>query len=139
MKIKKIRQKRTNQKINGKKVNYEDFGITELCFRCGRNNHWAKENSTKKDEFKCPIGNKNGHVSKVCISSLKMNAMVRSHNNLDQIQSIQHEDCDVYKIIDVYQNNFRNSNSERYYANINKGKPVKFKVDSGSGFTFLPK
>lgn len=136
------KSKRPAKHVNQNRINYQDLGISGLCFRCGRNNHQAKECRTDKGKLKCSSCNKTGHVSKVCIKGIiKTNSGSKvADKTVNQVQNIQDTNYGVYKIIDVYQNNFQNSNSERYYANITiEGKPVKFEVDSGSGFTFLPR
>lgn len=45
----------------------------------------------------------------------------------------------IYCIINIYQNQTsRATDIERYYTQVNiKGKPVKFEIDSSSGYTFL--
>lgn len=131
---------RPAQQSNRSKINYHELGIAGLCLRCDKNNHNATECRTSKSKLKCISCNKKGHVSKVCITTLlKSESGNRlANNSTNQIQNIEEDTYGVYKIIEVYQNESHDQNSERYYANINiEGKPVKFEVDSGSGFTFL--
>lgn len=127
-------------------VNYDELGISGLCMRCGRNNHFAKDCKTNRNKLKCASCNKTGHVAKVCISTLLAdgpNAGPRVNPETNRLHTNQVQDGNdeygIYRIIDVYQNDYSQSSSERYFANIFiEGKPVKFEVDSGSGYSFLP-
>ncbi|XP_037821697.1 uncharacterized protein LOC119610521 [Lucilia sericata] len=145
--------KRKNHKYNNKagqssktqqpqgKIDYKKLGIDGLCLRCGRSNHFAKDCHTDKDKLKCTGCNKKGHIVKVCIATLSKSSNGRTpQKNYSTNQIHQDEDYGVYKVIDVYQNNNNSTNAERYYTDIDiEGKMVKFEVDSGSGFTFLPR
>lgn len=128
------------------KVNYQKLGIEGLCLRCGRNNHFAKECRTDKNKLKCTGCNKSGHVVKVCITTLQAKSSNGGRssprqNSTHQVQNDERENYGVYKVVNVYQNNNTNyADAEHYYIEIDiDGKRVKFEVDSGSGYTFLPR
>ncbi|XP_058983670.1 uncharacterized protein K02A2.6-like [Musca domestica] len=127
-----------------RKVNYEQLGIAGLCLRCGKNNHFAKECRSNKN-LKCNLCAKQGHVAKVCIASLLAdgpNAGRRGKPSTREASTNQVRDDSygIYKIVDVYRNDYANANAERYYANIFiEGRVVSFEVDSGSGYSFLPR
>ncbi|XP_046801270.1 uncharacterized protein LOC124418587 [Lucilia cuprina] len=129
-----------------RKVNYEKLGIAGLCLRCGRNDHFAKD-CRSSSKLKCNLCAKHGHVAKVCIASLladslnagPKNTQSTRGNSTNQVRS-DNSNYGIYKIVDVYCNDYSNRNSDRYYANISiEGKTVKFEVDSGSGYSFLPR
>lgn len=140
----KTQQKGPQSKLP--KINYEELGIAGLCLRCGKNNHFANDCRSKKSNLKCKLCNKNGHVAKVCITSLLADGpnagpssrFSKRGNSTNQIRDDDSE-YGIYKIVDVYRNENAGSDSERFYADIFvEGKKVKFEVDSGSGYSFLP-
>lgn len=128
------------------KVNFEQLGIAGLCLRCGKSNHMAKH-CRSSSNLKCNLCAKHGHVAKVCIASLLANGPNAGHKDKISTRSsstnqVDSDDSDygVLKIVDVYRNDYSNVNSDRYYAKISiEGKIIKFEVDSGSGYSFLPR
>lgn len=128
------------------RLNYNELGIEGLCFRCGKDNHLSNECRTDKSNLKCANCSRTGHVAKVCIRSLleKKNKPESKISNTSANQ-IQEESVfkqyGIHHIVDIYQNSQPAAwNSERYCTHVNvEGKSIKFEVDSGSGFTFLPR
>ncbi|XP_017494077.1 PREDICTED: uncharacterized protein K02A2.6-like, partial [Rhagoletis zephyria] len=60
-------------------------------------------------------------------------------NKTNQIQS-EDSQYGIYKVVDAFCNDYTKASSERYYAKIVvEGKPIKFEVDSGSAYSFLPR
>lgn len=122
------------------KVNYQELGIAGQCLRCGRSNHFAKDCRIDISNLKCSACKRSGHVAKVCISTLLANKTNSVSQMSNQIEDDDDQSTDgIYKIVDVYKNHYV-ADSERYYVNVQiEGKSVRFEVDSGSGYTFLPR
>ncbi|XP_011876973.1 PREDICTED: uncharacterized protein K02A2.6-like, partial [Vollenhovia emeryi] len=91
------------------KIDYVELGIEGLCLRCGRDNHLTKDCRTDRSNLKCSGCDKSGHIIK--------------------------------RIVDIYQNHQPSTKEiKRYYTHVNiEGKTVEFEIDSGSGYTFLPR
>lgn len=135
------------------KIDYAKLGLDGVCLRCGRNNHMASDCRSERSTLKCGKCRKSGHVDKVCLRYLMNNCASssnnRSTNNIDASSSSSQEhhqapssfSYGINQIIDIYTNNIKPAaDSQRFHATINiEGKPVTFEVDSGSGFTFLPR
>lgn len=116
-----------------RRVNYGELGINNLCLRCGRDNHIAAECRTAQNLLKCTGCSKTGHVKKVCIKT-KMQEKRNASTN-----AVSDENYDVSHIVDIYKTDGQ-CDSQKFFVEINiEGKPAKFEVDSGAGFTFLPK
>lgn len=136
----KSNYQQTTQKM---KIDYSKLGIAGLCLRCGRNNHMVKECRVDREKIKCNACNKKGHSAKVCITTLLKNkansgSSQHSANQVEEEDGEYDDEYGVYQVVDIYQNKF--NKSDRYYTHINiNGKSVQFEVDSGSGFTFLPR
>lgn len=133
-------QRKGRQPIS--KLNYEDLGIAGLCLRYGKSNHSANECRTEKSNLKCNSCNKKGHVAKVCIACLLADGPNagpggRPNTRVNSTHQIQDGDAQygIYRVIDVYRNDYAHSNAERHYSKIEiEGKLIKFEVDSGSGY-----
>lgn len=135
-------QRRDNQYQHKKgrshsRINYSMLGIDGLCLRCGRSNHLSKECRSNKQNLKCASCNKSGHVSKVCIRTLlDHNSKKQSSESTNNVNS----SYGIHNIVDIYHNQPPTDNMQRYYATVNiEGGKVAFEVDSGSGYTFLPR
>lgn len=124
------------EKINKRKtsVNYQKLGIKGLCLRCGRNNHFAKECRSDRNKLKCTGCNKQGLVVKVCKQKASTGRTSPGQSSTNYVQNVEHEDDSVYNVVNVYQNN-----SEQKTDTDIEGRHMKFEVDSGSGYTFLPR
>lgn len=127
--------------VRSGKINYAQLGIAGLCLHCGKNNHYARECRSSKN-LKCNLCSKRGHVAKVCIATLLADGPnagqnKKFSNTTNQVQSVD-PGYGIFKIVDVYQNEY--TDAQRYYADISiEGKVVRFEVDSGSGYSFLPR
>ena len=112
-----------------RRIDYASLGIDGLCLRCGRNNHHSKECYTIKSNLKCALCQLHGHVAKVCIKSL----LNRKVNKSNQITS---ENSEVNQIVNI----IKNRTDDRFFTTVLiENQPVKFEIDSGSGFTFIPR
>lgn len=134
------------------RINYAKLGLDGVCLRCGRNNHMAAECRSDRSALKCGKCRKTGHVDKVCLRYLMNNASSnnnRTTHNVDASSTSSSSNLNqapstfnygINQIINIYQNIKPAADSERFHATINiEGKPVQFEIDSGSGFTFLPR
>lgn len=122
------------------KIDYNHLGIDGLCLRCGRDNHFSKDCRTEKANLKCSGCNKTGHVVRVCIRSLLNKKSNYNQNSTNYVQNEVFNQYGVHHIVDIYQNYQSEADIERYHTNVKiEGKSVKFEVDSGSGYTFLPR
>lgn len=133
------------------RVNYKELGIDDLCVRCGRNNHRVNDCKVNISKLKCHSCQKQGHVSKVCISTLIKNKSSNSNSSRNNQRVLHlsnsptyqdfHSMCDLdgvchLEIIDLFSTNLY---TEKYEVDISiAGKSIKFEVDSGSGYTLMP-
>lgn len=133
-------QRGNNQGARGKskpRINYSELGIDGLCLRCGRDNHTARECRSDRNNLKCAGCKNTGHIVRVCIKTLMEK---RNNNSTKRIehQDVQYRDFGIYHIVNIQ--NQGGSKADRFYAQVSiGGKPVTFEVDSGSGFSFLPR
>ncbi|KAK9752035.1 Reverse transcriptase (RNA-dependent DNA polymerase) [Popillia japonica] len=112
-------------------------------------NHTVKDCRSDKSKLNCTECKKSGHVAKVCIGTLlggKSKSTQKATNSVQEetINSVQRETAlkenGVFQIIDIYQNRPLDKDRERFYAQVNvEGKLIQFEIDSGSGYTFLPR
>ncbi|KAK9745040.1 hypothetical protein QE152_g7258 [Popillia japonica] len=112
--------------VPAQKINYRKLGIDGLCLRCGKDNHTVKDCRSDKSRLKCTECKKSGNVAKE-----------------ERINSVQKEaafkDYRAFQIIDIYQNRPSDKDRERY-AQVNvEEKSIQFEIDSGSGYTVLPR
>lgn len=127
-------QKYRNREPSRSRVNYRELGIDGKCLRCGRNNHTVKDCRVNQTSLKCNSCGKQGHVSSVCISTLSS-----SRNEQNTRNSTYNVDSfSINQVEDVYLS--QAGDTRKYYTFINvEGKMIQFEVDSGAGFTLLPK
>lgn len=125
------------------KINYRQLGLEGLCLRCGRDNHMANECKANRNNLKCDLCKKTGHIKKVCIQNKIKNTV--SNHNIEVMSNESHanngiEYYGINKIIDVYNKNTCPSNDiQKFYIDIQiEGKNQKFEVDSGAGYTLIP-
>ena len=114
-------------------LDYADLGIDGLCLRCGKDNHLSKNCRIERSAMKCTYCRKDGHVSRVCISK----RLSEKREEANVIEDEQEEDIpyDVFQIAKSVTNN-----NERFLTSVKvEGKLIEFEVDSGSGYTFLPR
>ncbi|XP_036346138.1 uncharacterized protein K02A2.6-like [Rhagoletis pomonella] len=121
------------------KVNYKELGIDNLCIRCGRDNHKTKQCRTNAKNLKCNSCGKRGHVQQVCITTLMKstkNANVKSEDTEESI----HQIYGINRIIDIFSNQHSYSDVDKYYVTVElNGRKQQFEVDSGVGFTLIPR
>lgn len=128
------------------KLDLRRLGIAHLCLRCGNSNHHTAECRTKPSSFKCQLCGLVGHVKKVCIKSL-IRDEARSQNRTNFISpnsSSDESDVDpldnfqIEEIVDIYGQSDM-SDLKKYFIDVLiEGKPQRFEVDSGAGFTLIP-
>lgn len=113
--------------------------IEGLCLRCRRDNHILKECRTEKSNLKCSGCSKTSHISKICIRTLldkKSKSKQKPTNYV--LDETAYNQYGIQHIVDIYQST--TTDTECYHTHINiEGKSIKFEVDSGSGYTFLPR
>jgi len=127
-------------------INFRNLGLDNTCLRCGRTNHLSRECRINPSKLFCRSCHKQGHVQKVCLSTLlKQN----KNTKIKSIESESNKETDVeeveifsgiHKIIDIHTTTKLSSDSEKFYVIVEiENKPQKFEVDSGAGYTLLPK
>ena len=125
------RLRRTKSQGRSQKIDYHALGIDGLCLRCGRNNHTARDCKSNRKNLKCSGCKKSGHIAKVCIKTLLTSQSSSTYQITDE---------DYTAGVNIISNVNQNSSDERYYATVLINNiPVNFEVDSGSGYTFLPR
>ncbi|KAI5753467.1 hypothetical protein M8J77_000457 [Diaphorina citri] len=130
---------------NSRHVNFRALGIENCCLRCGRNNHKASDCRTDRTQLKCHSCNKQGHVAKVCISTLMSRDKSTNHDTnlveaedysdystasygVNKLESIQQQVVDLFEV----------SDSDKYLIDVTlNGKVQQFEVDSGAKFSLL--
>ncbi|KAI5731266.1 hypothetical protein M8J77_007169 [Diaphorina citri] len=130
---------------NSRHVNFRALGIENCCLRCGRNNHKASDCRTDRTQLKCHSCNKQGHVAKVCISTLRSRDKSTNHDTnsvetedysdystatygVNKLESIQQQVVDLFEV----------SDSDKYLIDVTlNGKVQQFEVDSGAKFSLL--
>ncbi|XP_054288024.1 uncharacterized protein K02A2.6-like [Macrosteles quadrilineatus] len=148
------RQQQGHSSHSRKRPDLKSLGIGNLCFRCGKDNHQASECRTDKSKLKCNKCNKQGHISKVCISTLiaeqkKINSPSAanyiqccsptestskfSDYGLNKVTNVNSSP----KLLDLFE---VNNDSDKYMITVNlNGKPQQFEVDTGAKFSLLAK
>jgi hypothetical protein len=127
------------------RINFEKLGIKNLCIRCGRDNHTTKECNTDRNSLKCSACKKCGHVKKVCIRTLMDEKSKASTAKPDFTHHVYDQEALEYygvaQIIDLFQNQEATTQDRgKYFVAVNiEGRKQKFEVDSGAGFTFIPR
>lgn len=81
---KSMYKRRASQTTGKLKIDYVELGIAGLCLRCGKNNHRVKDCRVDRDKIKCSACNKQGHIAKVCISTLLKNTKKRLFKIFDK-------------------------------------------------------
>ncbi|XP_072162628.1 uncharacterized protein [Bemisia tabaci] len=127
-----------------RRIDYEKLGISDLCIRCGRNNHRAFDCKVNPSSLKCFSCSKTGHISKVCISTLL------TQNRSHKVNAVNDEYPDVNDIVDFSSNPdcfllssdpfySEDDDTGKYIASVDiNGFETQFEVDSGCGYTLLP-
>lgn len=131
------------------RIDYRQLGIEGFCLRCGRSNHNSKECKIDRTKLKCSSCDKIGHIAKVCISTLlidkgKNNQPESSAKQMEESHSdygIGHLETNNQEIIDIYdQLNETVKDAVKYFVSVQiNGKSQTFEVDSGAGYTLIPK
>ncbi|XP_063904729.1 uncharacterized protein K02A2.6-like [Zophobas morio] len=126
------------------KINYRHLGTNNLCLRCGRNNHLAKECRINPNNLKCQSCNRTGHVQRISIQSLlkqksKKNVQaIQDTDNSIETEYYSNQDLhSINEVVDIYKNN--QTDAQKYFTDVYiDGKIQTFEVDSGAGYTLLP-
>ncbi|XP_059227060.1 uncharacterized protein K02A2.6-like isoform X2 [Stomoxys calcitrans] len=115
-----------------------------MCLRCGRNNHRSNECKINKNNLKCSFCNKTGHVRQVCIKS-----KIKQNSSYNAIQSCSSDDdyCEdddnfgIHQIVDIYnKSEIPPPELQKFFATVSiDGRKQVFEVDSGAGYTLIPK
>ncbi|XP_054289212.1 uncharacterized protein K02A2.6-like [Macrosteles quadrilineatus] len=139
---------RSNNRLNHpstrrNKVDLATLGIGNLCLRCGKANHTSRECKTNISRLHCQSCDKDGHIAKVCISTLLSK---KSRPTVNTISTTPNDSQDLNSLYGIGQlqilnvSDYNSSDTEKFFTTILiNGKPQKFEVDSGAAHTLLPK
>ncbi|XP_059220208.1 uncharacterized protein K02A2.6-like isoform X1 [Stomoxys calcitrans] len=137
-------QKSNRYASSSSTVNYRQLGLEGMCLRCGRNNHRSNECKINKNNLKCSFCNKTGHVRQVCIKS-----KFKQNSSYNAIQSCSSDDdyCEdddnfgIHQIVDIYnKSEIPPPELQKFFATVSiDGRKQVFEVDSGAGYTLIPK
>jgi hypothetical protein len=136
------------------KIDYRALGIEGLCMRCGCNNHTA--NKCWANNLRCRSCRKEGHVEKVCITTLLQNQPRSSTTSLSYNAAVNTAQAtrpitfephyNTYKLQTIF--NLYNTQIEseeecdiddKYYITVRINNcPVRMEVDTGAKFSLLP-
>ena len=128
------------------RLDFKDLGISDLCVKCGRNNHKTEDCRVPPANLKCKSCNRTGHVDRVCISTLmrkKPDNTVKPVSTVDN-NEMSNNYVDLHNmpdnfIVDLYNVSSLSEDSEKFYADVFiENKKQKFEVDSGCGYTLIP-
>lgn len=142
---------------NRSQLDYRLLGIDNLCFRCGRSNHKVSVCRTDRNQVKCGLCSKEGHVSKVCITSLLKNSQQKydSSSSTKYMNAVNHDDANEdsgaeYGISKIEAVQYSPKNCEivdlfellpepdKYLVTVSlNDKFQQFEVDSGAKFSLL--
>ncbi|XP_075150600.1 uncharacterized protein LOC142224700 [Haematobia irritans] len=122
------------------KVNYKDLGIEGLCLRCGKGNHLSNECKIDKNKLRCSICKKVGHVKEVCITT-KLQQRKQNSYTTSYVESYSSDDDGINQIIDIYNKTIIPSPElKKFFTTVLiNGRKQTFEVDSGAGYTLIPK
>lgn len=137
-----------------RRPDYKALGLDGVCLHCGRSNHRSNECKIDRLKLKCSGCGKQGHIEKVCITTLlrqrrdktphqskQQNSSKTSDANAVRIESAHTFEtfairCVNKKIVDLFDVQV---DARKYFIDVTlNGSPVKFEVDSGTAFTLLP-
>lgn len=115
------------------------MGLQDMCLCCGKSNHNAKE-CRSRDKLKCTSWKRNGHVAKVCITTLQKKDVQMVHfsdDDFDENFEINLIDS-KYKIYDVAYT--EDNLSKKIHVSVKlENKLQKFELDTGSAVSILSK
>ena len=127
----------TTQHNSKSRLDYRKLGIDNLCLRCGRDNHKTNDCRTNKHNLKCNSCGKRGHLQRVCIKTLIKSS--RENINHENDETI-HQIYGINQIVDIFSNEFKVNDIDKYYVEVDiNGRRQKFEVDTGVGFTLIPR
>ncbi|GBN85876.1 Uncharacterized protein K02A2.6 [Araneus ventricosus] len=121
-------------------LDFEKFGINNLCLRCGNNSHLSRECRSNPNHLKCRACKSTGHVQKVCIKTL-LNANRTDSPKLATNHVKMYQDISVYAIVDIYDNRTSESAADamKYFISIKiENRYQKFEVDTGACYMLTP-
>lgn len=120
------------------KVDYASLGLDGLCLRCGRNNHTTKECKISHSKLHCNSCQKDGHIEKVCITTLTKKPRHSVKAIDDEYPASQTFGIGKIDICDIF--DLDATDTEKFVTTLLiEGKPQTFEVDSGAARTLLPK
>ncbi len=134
------------------RVDFKELGISDLCVKCGRNNHKTEDCRIRSEKLKCDACQKSGHVERVCISKLLRKK--RNNNTVKSVETVENNEMssnyldfhDVSQISDICTVDlFEMSpavkkDADKFYVTLRiEGRCQSFEVDSGCGYTLIPK
>jgi len=130
-------------------INFHELGVHNMCLRCGRSNHRARQCRINYKKLYCRSCRRLGHVQNVCVSTLlkeaKGQGIASIENNVEEHDCVPNVDSvelssDSTGVIDIFNNTSDLSNAGKFFVNVHiENKIQKFEVDSGAGYTLLPK
>ena len=137
-----------NQSRN-QKIDFAKLGLQDRCIRCGRDNHISKDCKTNPDRLKCSFCSKTGHIKSVCIKAILDSQKSSDNNNsTHRVKYDEYSSSDdalsqysVSHVIDIFQHKkMSTADLGKYFVTVElEGQSQMFEVDSGAGFSFIPR
>lgn len=122
-------QSRTHTHSNKPRVDFAKLGIKGLCLHCALSNHETRKCNRDRNSLHCASCGKDGHVEKVCVTTL---------TKRQSVHLVQEDDFSTFSvnkvIIDIPW-----TDDSKFVAEVSiEGTPCRFEVDSGSPVSVLP-
>lgn len=110
------------------------LGISNCCIKCGLNNHKTQDCFAKN--LHCKGCNRDGHVARVCIKTLKNSSISAIEEDRD---AEEYQDWDEQNVFDEINTVDLRDDTEKFFAKIEiEGSPCTLEVDSGATRTLVP-
>lgn len=143
---------RSEPRYKQPRPDYRSLGIEGLCLRCGKRDHRVRDCPVDRSSATCTLCFKEGHIAKVCITTLMKKQISCSSSNKSNVNYVQNDlfddevdygvnrldivptlECDVVDLFEVV------PDQDKYCVIVFlNGKPQQFEVDSGAKFSLLP-
>ena len=118
-----------------------ELGFENVCLYCGRKNH-STQDCRARGLF-CKFCKRENHVERVCIKKrIQEQSSVKSVDKENRDSDNESNDSyTIHKIVDIYNEQCNlNHDSRKYIVSVSiDNKQQAFEVDSGAGYTLLPK